>query len=565
MAKDPSSGRAAGSRRSKAGRKSVTIDLEAEDVGKGGTKTGPMAGAAKKPTQPASSAASMPKTASEPVKAGPLKADAAKGQAADGKAQADKAKVAEGQTKSGASGAGKGTPAATAATASRQSDRKPGELKSGPARPAQSAASPTARESQQPLVQSSAASRLIAAVVGGIIALGGAVALDRLQILSIFEPDSGLSDLQTQITGVKQQTGGQIADLQTQIAALPVASGTDTDGLAALGGKIAQIEAALAEQGARIGKAEQPQALSDLVARLVALESAVQSGAAGPDAGLAAIEQKLAGVEKTIAGVEEALAGVQGLVRGLAGDAAGDAVAAVQPEIDRLSAANDELAGRVKTLEGGLSGRVDPQTFAALGARVEQLAGVIDNNASPQTIAALKSALAAQSLAAAVTAGRPFAAELDILQSGKDGGPDLTAIAPYAAEGLPDAAALAVEFEALIPSLSPPEPEPPTAPESAGLVDRLLASARNVVEVRQAGPAAGGELMRQADAILQALNGNNFKAARAAWQDLPVEARQASADWAARLEARLAADALAGSLRAAALSRLATAGGGDGR
>ena len=558
MAKDPSSGRAAGSRRSKAGRKSVTIDLEAEDVGKGGTKTGPMAGAAKKPTQPASSAASMPKTASEPVKAGPLKADAAKGQAADGKAQADKAKVAEGQTKSGASGAGKGTPAATAATASRQSDRKPGELKSGPARPAQSAASPTARESQQPLVQSSAASRLIAAVVGGIIALGGAVALDRLQILSIFEPDSGLSDLQTQITGVKQQTGGQIADLQTQIAALPVASGTDTDGLAALGGKIAQIEAALAEQGARIGKAEQPQALSDLVARLVALESAVQSGAAGPDAGLVGIEQKLAGVE-------EALAGVQGLVRGLAGDAAGDAVAAVQPEIDRLSAANDELAGRVKTLEGGLSGRVDPQTFAALGARVEQLAGVIDNNASPQTIAALKSALAAQSLAAAVTAGRPFAAELDILQSGKDGGPDLTAIAPYAAEGLPDAAALAVEFEALIPSLSPPEPEPPTAPESAGLVDRLLASARNVVEVRQAGPAAGGELMRQADAILQALNGNNFKAARAAWQDLPVEARQASADWAARLEARLAADALASSLRAAALSRLATAGGGDGR
>ncbi|MDH3195213.1 MAG: hypothetical protein OEL78_02745 [Hyphomicrobiales bacterium] len=544
MAKDPSSGRAAGSRQSKAGRKSVTIDLEAEEVGKGGTKTGPVAGTAKKPAQSASSEAGAPKAepskaASEPVKAGPLKAAAAKGQPDGGKAESDKAKVAEGPMKSGASGEAS---AKKAATASRQPDRKPAGPKSGPVRPAQSPAAP------------STASRLIAAVVGGIIALGGAVALDRLQILSIFGADSGLSDLQTQITGVKQQTGGQIADLQTQIAALPAASGTEADGLAALGEKITQIEASLAEQGARLTKAEQPQALSDLEARLAALESAVQSGAAGPDAGLAAIEQKLAGVEETIAGVQ-----------GLAGEAAGNALAAVKPEIDRLGASTIELTRRVKTLEGGLSGLVDPQIVAALGMRVEQLAGVIDNNASPQTIEALKSALAAQSLAAAVAAGRPFAAELDILQSGTDGGADLTAIAPYAAEGLSDAAALATEFEALIPSLSPPEPEQPAAPESAGLVDRLLASARNVVEVRQAGPAAGGELMGQTGAILQALNGNNLKAALTAWQGLPVEARQASAGWAAKLEARLAADALAGSLRAEALSRLATVGGGEGQ
>ena len=541
----------------------MTIDLEAEEIGKGGTKTGPVAGAARKPAQSASSEAGTPKAepskaASEPVKAESLKADTAKGQPAGDKAESDKAKVAEGPMKPGASGEAS---AKKTATASGQPDRKPAGPKSGPARPAQSAVPPKARESRQSPAVSSVASRLVAAFAGGIIALGGAVALDRLEILSIFGADSGLSELQSQITGVKQETGGQIADLQAQIAALPAASGTEADGLAALGEKITQIEASLAEQGARLTKAEQPEALNNLEARLAALESAVQSGAAGPDAGLAAIEQKLAGVEKTIAGVEEAVAGNQRL----AGEAAGNALAAVKPEIARLGTTDDDLAGRVTTLESGLSGLVDPQTVAALGARVEQLAGVIDKNAAPQTVAALKSALAAESLAAAVVAGRPFAAELDILQSGTDGGTDLTAISPYAAEGLPDATALAAEFEALIPSLLPPEPEPQAAPESAGLVDRLLASARNVVKVRQAGPAAGGELARQTGAILQALNGNNFKAARTAWQDLPVEARQASAGWAARLEARLAADALAGSLRAEALSRLATAGGGEGQ
>ena len=548
MAKDPSSGQAAGLRQSKAKRKGVTIDLEAEDVGKAGAKTDPMAGAVKKPAQPASSDAGMQKAepskaASDPAKAGPLKTDAttkgqaAKEQPAGGKAQADKARAAEEPTKTGAAGAGKATGS-----------------KSGPARPAQSAVPPKARKSQQSSASSSAASRLAAAFAGGIIALGGAVALDRLQILSIFGAESGLPDLQTQISGVKEETGGQIADLQARVAALPAVTGAEADGLAMLGEKITQIEASLTEQGGRITKAEQLEALAGLEARLAALDSAVQSGAAGPDAGLAAIEQKLANME-------EAIAGVQGQV----GDAASDAIATVKPEINRLTTTDDKLARRVTTLEGGLSGLVDPQIVAALGARVELLAGAIEKNASPQTIAALKSALAAESLAAAMAAGRPFAAELNILQSDTDGGPDLTVIAPYAAEGLPDAAALAAEFEALIPSLLPPEPKQPTMPESVGLVDRLLASARNVVEVREAGPAAGGELARQTGAILQALNGNNLKAAQTAWQGLPIEARQASAGWVAKLEARLAADELAGSLRAAALSRLATAGGGEGQ
>ena len=489
MAKQSSSGRGTGPRPSKAGRKSVTIDLDAEEVDKADLKAKSDAGAAGKPVQPDPSGpvpakAEPSKAASEPAKTGPLKADAAAGKAAEaqpggGKAEAGTPKAAEAPTKSGAASVGRQTGAG-----------KP-QQPSGAAKPAPLPAGP------------SAASRFIAGLAGGIIALGGAVALDRLQILPIFGADPGLPGLQTEIADVRQETGERIVDLR---------------------------------------------------ARLAALERAVQSGAAGPDAGLAAIEQRLADIEKSVAGGPD-----------LAGEETARALAALQPEIGRLGAGAEDLAGRVTALEGGLSGLVDPQMVAALSGRVEQLASVIDESTAPQTVAALKSALAAESLAAAITAGRPFAAELAILQSEEDGGPDLAAIAPYAAQGLPDAAALAAEFEALIPSLRPPEPERPSVPESAGLVDRLLASARNVVEVRPAGPSAGGQLMRQAGAILQALNGNNLKGAQAAWQGLPVEARQASAGWAAKLQARLAADALAGWLRTEALSRLAEAGAGEGQ
>jgi hypothetical protein len=548
LAKEPSSGRATGPRRPKAKRKGVTIDLSAEDVSKGGTEKDPVPGVAKKPAQSASTEARSPKpepsrSTSEPVKAGPLQADAArnetvkgrsaKRQPVGGKAPDVRAKAADEPAKSGASGAGKSA-----------------ETKSKPARPAQSTVPPAARAPQK----SSTAPMIVAAFAGGIFALGSAMVLDRLEVISIFGANSGIAGLQAQIIGVKVETVGQIADLQAQIEALPPTGGVAAGGAAVTGEKITRIEAVLTELGARITKAEQREAPSDLGKRLTALETAVQAGAAGPDAGLAAIEQKLAGVEEAIAGVQD-----------MAGNAASTAAAAVKPEIDRLDATDDDLAGRVKTLEGGISRLVDTQTVTALGARVEQLASAVEKDVSPQSIAALKSALAAESLAAAVAAGSPFVAELDILQSGADGGPDLTKIAPYAAEGLPDAAALAAEFEALAPSLSPPEPEQPVVPESAGLVDRLLASARNVVEVREAGLAAGGELKRQTGAILQALNGNNFEAARTIWQSLPVEARQASAGWAAKLEARLAADAFAGTLRAEALSRLAAVGAGDGQ
>ncbi len=537
MAKNPSSGKAAGPRQPKARRKGVTIDLDAEEVGKAGTKNGPAGRAAKAPARPDSSAPESPEATRPPV----------------AKERVAKDRVAKGRTAKDRTAKDRAADKAKAAvSASGQGDRKAGI--SEPGRPAQSAVPPAAGESRRPFgaagpsspslpsSASPAASRLVAAFAGGVIALGGAVVLDRMQIVSIFRAGPDLSDLRTQIAGMQETTGGQIADLQARIAALPGTSGADADGRAALAEKIAQIEASRLDRG---------EALRDLEMRLAALETAVQSGAAGPDAGLAVIEQKLAGVEAMIAGVQDR-----------AGAAAGDAVAAIKPEIDRLAAIADELAGRVKALEGGAGGLVDPQIVAALGARLEQLAGVIAKNGSLQTIAALKSALAAESLAAAVASGRPFAAELRILQSATDDGPDLAVLAPYAENGLPDAAALAAEFEALMPSLKPPEPERPAALQSPGLVDRLLASARNLVEVRQAGPGAGGEAMGRGGVILQALNGNNLKAAWIAWQDLPPQSRQASAGWAAKLEARLAADELAGSLRSKALSRLANAGGG---
>ncbi len=558
MAKDPSSGQAAGRRPPKAGRKGVTIDLKAEDVGKGSAKGDAAAATAQEPVRSAASrkgrSGPEPSMAtSEPVKAGPLKADvardkAAKESAANGKAAAGKAVAAEEPAKSGAADAGK-----TAAGKAKAAEEPSKSAAAGAGKP--SASKPEAvRPSPQPSASPSAISRLLAAIVGGVIALGGAVALDRLQILSVFGDEPGLSDVQAEITAMRQESDGRIADLRAQIAALAGAGGADAGEVAALAAKLAEMGALLAEQETRLARAEQPRQPGDLEKRLAALESAVQSGAAGPQAGLAALEQKLAGVEEAVAAVQ-----------GLASEAAKDTLAAVKPEIDRLNAAAGDLAGRIETLAGGLGGLADAQSVAALEARVEGLAAVVQKTVSPQAVAALKSALAAESLTAAVASGRPFVAELQILQESADGGPDLTAIAPYAEQGLPETSALAAEFEALVPSLLPPEQAQPAAPESGGLVDRLMASARNVVEIRRAGREEDSELTRQSGAILEALAGNDLKAALTAWRKLPPQAQQASAGWAAKLEARLAAEALAGSLRSKALLRLVEGGGGEGQ
>jgi hypothetical protein len=98
------------------------------------------------------------------------------------------------------------------------------------------------------------------------------------------------------------------------------------------------------------------------------------------------------------------------------------------------------------------------------------------------------------------------------------------------------------------------------AAEGTGALDRLIESARGLVEVRPARPIAGADPGAVVTRIRGALFAGDLKAALAEWATLPEDIRTATSTWAEIAEARVAADDLVAQLRAEALSRLDSEG-----
>jgi hypothetical protein len=91
-------------------------------------------------------------------------------------------------------------------------------------------------------------------------------------------------------------------------------------------------------------------------------------------------------------------------------------------------------------------------------------------------------------------------------------------------------------------------------------VERLLESARGLVEVRRAGPTTGADPEAVVTRVRAALAAGDLQTALGEWKALPENARAATAAWAERAKARLAADRLVAKLRGEALARLNTQG-----
>jgi hypothetical protein len=169
---------------------------------------------------------------------------------------------------------------------------------------------------------------------------------------------------------------------------------------------------------------------------------------------------------------------------------------------------------------------------------------------------ALQPAIAAGALAEALRGGAPFSAELDALAALGVGEADIAALRPHATAGLPTHQALQSGFDAAIADVPLEQP----VPANAGTVERLLESARGLVEVRRAGPTTGDQPAAVVTRVRAALAAGDLETALAEWRGLPENARTATAAWAERAEARLAAERLVAKLRGEALARLDTQG-----
>ena len=311
--------------------------------------------------------------------------------------------------------------------------------------------------------------------------------------------------------------------------------------------RLDRIEAQLAAVARRDGQdggqgtaaAADPKALEDISRRLARIEgvAAVTPGAAASDAALADLNHRL---DDTMAAARAARERA---------DAAAKAAEAPrpsgQPDADRDAerAALDALAARVATLESSTK---------ALGERIAR--------GSEATAGSARNAVAALALELAVERGGAYARELAAIDPAAVDKATRDALAPFAASGVPAAAALGRELAALMPAARKATEEPA---HDGGMIDRLRSSAQRLVRVRPIGEPPGDDPAAVLARIDTAAARSDLGAALKEAEKLPAPARAPLEPWIKRVQAREAALAAATGLvdRALDASRRSAAQG----
>ena len=198
----------------------------------------------------------------------------------------------------------------------------------------------------------------------------------------------------------------------------------------------------------------------------------------------------------------------------------------------------DALANRIMALESAVKG---------LAAATAPLASSGANDRSARLT------IAAEALRAAVERGAPYQGELNAVQTlGVD---QATApLEPFAASGIPSAATLARELEALVPALQ--EAVEPRSGDTSFL-DRLKANAKKLVQITPLNAPPGNDPQAVVDRIRLAAAHADIAAALADINALPDAAKSLAAAFTKKAGAREAALAASRQIAADALAALA--------
>lgn len=299
---------------------------------------------------------------------------------------------------------------------------------------------------------------------------------------------------------------------------------------AALEQRIATLEAA---QGNRAPDAQLGRQLDEIASRLTNTEQTlVELRKAEPNTEPA--DSRLSDLSGQIDKLADDLDTVKGRIAELGeippstpAEAAADSqsVADLQARLAQLETAGNAISSDIEALKGRVSA---VETSSDESARQRQ-------EAIRKEDAAIS--LAARALYAAYRRGEPFS---DVLGSYEDvvgEVPGIDALAPYATVGVTTDAELRRGFGDLTGQILSASDR-----QSAGVVDRLIANARALVEIRPDRPTEGDTPEAILTRIEADLEAGKLSNARIEWQALPEAARQISASWADQLAARVAAD-----------------------
>lgn len=485
-------------RHSKSRKDPVTIDLDAKDV----VRETPDQAAARPSPEPKPSEPAKAAEAARPEDlAAPSGAEAA-GKAKDGGAATSPTASAAAQPSSSASratGSAFGRQPQPGTSTTTQSPSSAGAAAAKPS-PDSSAATPSPKPGAPSRLRS--VSALAAGVIGGVIAFGLAAGLQAAGVLP-FGDGSALVEQPTDV-GPGQE---DLDALRAEVAAL-------------------REQTKAAPNAPQENPAAQ-QALSDLGERLDQLAAAVDELRAAP--AVAAVVDAATGEELT--GLSEKVAALEGSVSTLTQSVDPSALQALSDrieEIDQGLAQQAEAAGSVRSAQADLTARLDAieQRIAALGETIE---------GQPR----MALAIAATALKAAIDRGDPFAAELDTYAAVAPEPTPAEPLRALAAEGVPTQSEIESSMSqaaiAMIEAARPVDPD-------AGLVDRLMTSARSLVSVRPIGAVEGEGVPAIVARMEAAVKAGDYDAALAEYETLPEPAKAAGAALAADIRARREAE-----------------------
>jgi hypothetical protein len=357
-------------------------------------------------------------------------------------------------------------------------------------------------------------SNLAAGLVGGLIALIGAGALQVAGIL----PTAGGNGSGEAVSAVQSE----MAAVREQISTLQ-ADGSDGAG----------VQQALEEARGRLdGLAA---ALDQTKTQLADLRSAAQSGGAENSA-LDALNARLAEIEKSMVAVRESGAPPAADLTAL-----GERLSAVESAAKGAANAASAADGRLANLEQRLGG---------LQQSVANLSNAVKAQAAQPKVAL---SVAVSALKAAVDEGGTFTSELEAFAAAAPDAPELAELRTLAEKGVPSRAEIAAAAPTAAQAMVDADR---LVSENAGLVERLLSSARSLVKIRPVGPVEGAGVPETVARMEAAIKDGDLARAVAEYDTLPEGAKAAGRELADKIRARLSAEQLvekaaAGALKAA--------------
>lgn len=320
-----------------------------------------------------------------------------------------------------------------------------------------------------------------------------------------------------------------LAALEQRLAKLEVAppASVDAETLSALKAQLAGIEANVKEMSPKLA------GLADRVAQLeTSLKTLAETASEGGSiATAAAIAQQIAEAEQRLdAKIAASLA-----------DGKGASAAALEQMRTEIA----ELKAKLGALAEAELGTGESPDLAALAERIAKLEATLPEivNVLNKESAGAKSAavaIAFANLRAAVSDGRPYAAELDTISALAPSVGDLGVLPAYAETGIPTVPELARSFATARDTALALA----AAPAAGGsLVDNLMASAQSLVTIRRIDEAPSGDgpaaTLARAKA---ALDQGELAAAVKDVETLDGAAHEAFSAWLGEARARLGAD-----------------------